>query len=792
MRSVIDQTTAPLAAAVLGAAMVLAAAAAAAPAPAGATTQPAALAPVQAPSAAAVDLAVRGGVAFIFSKQQADGHIPSRHANMHAGAVEALAALTALTAGAAPTDRPVAAAAGYVRRAQCETVPARALRIILLGRLGDANDKPMIQADVQWLVRQGATGGWGYGPAHPSELYRPGRTDTINSHLAIVALAEASEAGASVAAATWNLARAYWTKAQNPDGGWGLEPRSSTQGRVLQDSLAPATAAGIVAMLTIERKRLEAGAGPYNTIGQRTAFGPADLAAAAKGRQWLTDHYDLAGVPGLPIGKADGWYYPYLLSFTRAAEHTGTRLVGRDRWLSRLAEHIVTARQADGHWPAPDGVVRDEQAKDLRTGDDVVRTCLATLALARGRAGVLVNKLAVGQSSQNDFFDAHNIARWYERNCNHPVTWRLIDAKAEFGEFTQAPILYISGRSEFTMPDALAARAVHYVRNGGTILVHARGGDRLFTRQAAEYFLKLLDDYHEIRIAPTHPIFNVRFKIAEDKRPVVTGLGDYCRTRIFIVGTDLSGAWHYNLHATRREAFELVANIAWYGTNGQHPAGKFHRRRVPPAKPKRVIPIARIAHEGDWNTNPTASARLSEVLADAVSIGIEERPGVKLADVPAKDLALLWLTGTQPARLGFNAKDNLKAYVLAGGTVLADPAMGGQEFFNDAKATIERTFGKPLKQADADSPILTGKFAGGIGANVTTARYTTWPGRQAPEPSLPEVWQLELNGRIAVVLSRNALTCPVEGLPTYGCKGLSRDDARRLAANVLLYAASKR
>ena len=57
---------------------------------------------------------------------------------------------------------------------------------------------------------------------------------------------------------------------------------------------------------------------------------------------------------------------------------------------------------------------------------------------------------------------------------------------------------------------------------------------------------------------------------------------------------------------------------------------------------------------------------------------------------------------------------------------------------------------------------------------------------------MPEIWQVQIKGRIAVVLSRHGLACPVEGLPTYGCKGLARDDARRLVANVVLYAASRR
>jgi hypothetical protein len=41
---------------------------------------------------------------------------------------------------------------------------------------------------------------------------------------------------------------------------------------------------------------------------------------------------------------------------------------------------------------------------------------------------------------------------------------------------------------------------------------------------------------------------------------------------------------------------------------------------------------------------------------------------------------------------------------------------------------------------------------------------------------------------VAVVLSRYGITCPVEGHPAYGQESLATDDARRLAANVLLYA----
>ena len=774
MRSATDQRTAPRAAAVLAAIAALAAAlpsAAAAP-------------PVRAPHEAAVDRAIDRGLKFVFTRQGPDGRIETPHADVHAGAVEALAALAALAAGRGVKDPDVAAAITCVTHVEPQTVYARALRIMLLAAVGGQDNVKLIEGDVAWLYAHQHLGGWGHGPGHPADLYRPNRTDTGNSHMALLALVEAAEAGANVSPDIWKQCRTYWTKAQNPDGGWGYEPMSDPTGRVMQHSLAPTTAAGLVTMFALERKRLELGhasTGPLDKPAPKAAA--LDTAVLDPAQKWLAAHYDLATVPGSPLGRSDGWYYAHLLSFVRAGECGGTRLIGpnQDRWLGRLAAALVSAQARDGHWPAPDPGGAGQVA------GDAVRTCLATLALARARAGVLINKLTVGQAWKDHFLDAGNLARWYERTCGQSVGWRLIDPAAVDGEFAQAPILYINVSGEFAMPEAFAKRAVYYVRTGGTILVHVQDRDGEQARQAAQYFQDLLPDYHTQRVGDEHPVFHLRFEIPRPKQPIMTGIGDYCRTRIFIVSADFSEAWHANLHKTRREAFELVANIALYTLAGRPPAGKFRRRPPPPPEPKRRIPIARVFHEGDWNTNPLASARLGDVLADAVSVGIEEKPAEKLTQAVGPDRAVLWLTGTRPARLGVGQQQQLKGYLEAGGTLLVDPAVGGEAFFNDARVMLERMFPEKLERADRHSPVLNGSFAGGLGADVTTARYTP---AAASKPALPEIWQIRINGRIAVVLSRYGLACPVEGLPTYGCKGLARDDARRLAGNVVLYAAS--
>ena len=94
----------------------------------------------------------------------------------------------------------------------------------------------------------------------------------------------------------------------------------------------------------------------------------------------------------------------------------------------------------------------------------------------------------------------------------------------------------------------------------------------------------------------------------------------------------------------------------------------------------------------------------------------------------SREVTMLWLTGTRPARLALGPRTKLKAYIQAGGTLLVDPATGGDKFFDEAKAMLEDMFGGKLKRAEADSDILTGSFAGGVGANVTNASYTSSPG----------------------------------------------------------------
>ena len=199
--------------------------------------------------------------------------------------------------------------------------------------------------------------------------------------------------------------------------------------------------------------------------------------------------------------------------------------------------------------------------------------------------------------------------------------------------------------------------------------------------------------------------------------------------------------------------------------------------------------MARIKHGGDWNTNPKALDRLGDTPARAVSLGIAEAEPVDLVRAPPARLPLLWLTGNVPLKLGDAEANRLKAYLLGGGTLFVDPSAGDARFFQSARSALETMFGaEAVQPVPVEHALLTGRFAGGVGTDVRTVRYSKALAASKPGEQTPVLWGVEIDGRLAAVLSRYGVTCPLEGHPTYGQMSLTTEDARRLAANVVLYA----
>ena len=181
--------------------------------------------------------------------------------------------------------------------------------------------------------------------------------------------------------------------------------------------------------------------------------------------------------------------------------------------------------------------------------------------------------------------------------------------------------------------------------------------------------------------------------------------------------------------------------------------------------------------------------RLGETLAAALSVGVHELPPATLTEPVAAGPAVLWITGTDSPQFTPQQMEHLKGFARGGGTVFVDSAIGSGPLIEDARRALSEAFGAgSIRPVAADSPLITGTFAGGMGGDLRQVRYTRTVAEGQPDLKQPVLEGIEIDGRLAVILSPYGVICPIEGIPVFGCRGLSTPDARGLAANVLLYA----
>lgn len=724
-----------------------------------------------------VESAIKRGLAFLFKIQKPDGTWQTRYSRAHEGGFEALVAMTALSAGRDAEDAKLKATLRYLTQLDPKTVYVRAMRAMVCARLPKAAHGARLAADAAWLLRnQNRTGGWGYGPGHRATKARPDWTDASNTQLAVLALRDAADAGATVSPAAWQRIHQYWTAAQNSDGGWGYEPPGRSVARLRGSSHGSMTAAGLASMLMVIQKR---GWAPP-AVGAKES---ADHAVVQRALAWLAQRYTVKAVPGWVWGTGEQWPYYYLWGLARACNHAGARNLGTHDWYPDLAAEVLSRQRPDGSWSTVSG--------DANPTDAPVRTCFALLSLLESRAAILVNELG-GRAGAPAAVG--NLVRWIGGTFKRPTAWQAIQAADSQAVFSEAPILFVNVRAAAELPKLPAAKIRGFVLDGGTVAANvAVPASPTLVEAVQKYFVNLFAEYEYTAapIADAHPVWDVYYKVAAGARPGAIGIGDHCRTRVFVLPDDLARAWDSPATAGSLAARQFGVNMLYYTTDMQRPKGRLAARRGSAFKgtPTRAVVVARVRHAGGWSSCPRALPQLSGVLTQALSLAIHTGPPVDLSQDVPPGISALWMTGSADPKLTQAQADRLRKYVQAGGMLFVDSTVGREEFTRAVVAVLEAAFGAgALKQIPPDHPLLTGKFAGGAGSDVRQVRYTRAAAGTVTDKRISGLMGVELDGRLAVILSRYGVTCPVEGLATYGCVGLATDDARRLAANVVLYA----
>ena len=722
--------------------------------------------------------AIARAVRFLYSKQDRQGYFPTPHSREYIGGGDALVILALLRAGVSPREGRLRRALAFLKTVQPGHTYTGALRAMVYASLSGREWLHRLNVDAQWLIRQQRrNGGWGYGPRSFMTRRWPEWTDGSNTQFAVLALRDAADAGVAVSPQVFRRAEGFWRSFQNRDGGWGYQPRVGRRPPQRPESHGSMTAAA-VASYFIFADVLAGQVEPAYQLFQPRRPRPGRLFFARRierGLKWLDANYRVDKVPKFIWTRQPSQLYYYLFCLQRAGDGAGLwTFAGRD-YCADIARLLLGTQRPNGSW-----------------NDSVIDTAFAILTLEKAAAPVAVNRLLLPKEHEPYPRDAANLVRWLGRRLGRTLAWRAVRADQAHW-LRRSRLLYLHLQGQGGIPAGAEASLVKYVRNGGTVLVQAPAPQAVAA--IVKFFKRLFPDYAARKLSGDHPVFNLRFAVEQKYRPDITGIGDGCRERIFVLAQDVGGAWHQGRWREYPQLFGLGGNIVLYACGGQDPPGKFAMGEPdgepPPAV--RYITVARVKYAGDYDVCPLAVAKLSRRLRHSLPVGLKSLPPVAPTEAAGSGATVLWLTGNVPPKFSDAEKQGLREYLAAGGTLLIDPAIGRADFRSAALQLLKELCGSsnvaPLK---ADHPLLTGRFAGGVGADLRKlAPPAPAATRPATQPAPARLWGGTVNGRLAAVLSHYGLTCSIEGTPCVGNVGYVPADARKIALNVILYAASR-
>jgi hypothetical protein len=605
---------------------------------------------------------------------------------------------------------------------------------------------------------QQTSGGWGYGPGHSHTESHPTFADLGHTQLAIAALRRASHAGIPVAEGVFQDAAEFTLTCKNADGGFGLTPVAAEgELRSRGASHGSATAAGLAVLMTDLDLRDDSD----------------NLDAALQGVKWLAANYDSDG--------DDNWHWAdspdNITYFWRLADFGSVshfRELDGNTLRDDIATGLLDAINEDNTWGAD---------------DESIKTVLAIDALTRINRPILVNRL---DTSVGDL--GSNMTRWIDQlntTTGGDSTWQRITWTSRFSTLGEAPLWIVLADDSLSMSPQTVAMIRQFVLDGGTFVVMLTQGDSDRVSELATFFEENLgvNAWSATSLRQFDGVLDAVTPITGIDVSGAMGVGGNVRLAVAVLPPNIHE--DLNQETPAPAALGLMDNLAGLATSGAPEGDSPYAsgNELAEMSPSKGVAVARIIHEGDWNCCPMLFTRLSDVLAGAVSIGVKEQNPVDLTEPVGTQVRLLWLTGTEFQSFSRTETENLVTFIAEGGTVFVDSATGDADFVRDVRDELDDLFDDTfLRRLDDDHPLLTGEFGQQSGSDLSSVTYTDSVTRP---PAGAELEGVEIDGRIAVILSPYGVTAAAEGSPTWEDSSLATDDARRLAANVLLYVLSQ-
>jgi hypothetical protein len=766
-------------------------------------------------SAEQVRTAIEQGVAYLKSQQRGDGSW-SEWVNQPGG-VTSLSTLAMLNSGVPVEDDGIQRALTYLRKLRADQINATysvALQTMVFCRAEPKRDLGAISRNVDWLTRiqiqEGPTrGSWAY-PGAYGEI-----GDNSNSQFALLALHEAERVGVTVEPRVWRLAKAYWEGCQNPDGSWGYKKNLIT-GVGSEPIRGSMTCAGISSLVICADMVHQSDATADGDRIQCCQRAESDNERLERALQWLGTNFAVTRNPG---ATQQSWLLYYLYGLERVGRLTAQRFIGGHDWYREGAAHLLNMKGGVAVASGWRGVGAEER-------DDRVATSFALLFLSKGRRPVLLAKLKhSGEDEWNQHrSDAANLTRYVETRWNRDLTWQAVDLDAAtIDDLGQSPVLYYCGRTSPLprSPEAvqkLAQKLRGYIDRGGFLFAEAYSTGAEFDTGFRELMTRVFPEpeYRLQLLPPEHPIWRAEERVDPALMRPMWGIEFGCRTSVVYCPPDDSGRlrpslsclWELSRHARGQQytpkvqaevdaGLAIGINVLAYATNRElktkdmipsttaEPAAgdSFRRGR---------LRIANLRHPGGCNAAPRALTTLLETAAAQLKIRVEP-PGepIGITDPALFDYHMVFMHGRNAFSLTPQERQQLKTYVERGGMLFANSICASRAFTESFRREMQTIFpNDPLKPIPADDPLFTTEH-GGYDLSTVTRRDPQSSG-EGPLRGLlrkvsPELEGIRIGDRYAVVFSRYDLSCALEKHDSLECQGYTREDAARIALNVLLY-----
>ena len=767
--------------------------------------------------------AMKKGIEYLLAHKNAEGNWDAKHGeeSQHKGGLTALVLYSLMHAGLSLDDDPIAArlkpraeeiapVVKYLADVECIGTYSVGLQANALTAYRHNDDTlPALKRDHDYLIKaMGATGGYHYkyfpatpGSAYAADLKRieeirveAGAARSRGDNATITALAaelkkvqaEAvlhegdakreggfgnlscaqygalgawalADEGIELPLAYWKTTDAFFRKAQQADGSWNYIPDGHGDGQ--HDQVRSMTTAGLATLYVAQE------------------FLDTEIRLIPKPDKAIND--GLAKVMGDFDPTINNLYYLY--GIERVGLASGRKFFGNTDWYREGAANILKAQREDGHFDS-----------DFTGAMPLVTTSYALLFLARGRNPVAFNKLEYNGPWNARPRDDANITRWMSKAFERPINWQSVNLKVDPEEWTDAPILLITGSRNPGFTEAEIAKLRTFINGGGTIFSTADGGMETFTQGCMAAGVKLVNRQFEFRtLTPEHALFSADQWTKITNSPRILGLSNGIREVWIHSPGDLGASWQGQKFASKVD-FEVPANIYFYAAGRGMLHSRMRTLALDEAKeaPTRTIRMGRLEYAGNWDPEPGAWPRFGKIAAATFHTKLDVS-SVKATGLDPLLYPIVHMVGT--ATVTFPADDaaKMKAYIDAGGTLFIDSGGGSPKFTASVNALLKQISpDAAVEQIPLDDPLVTGKAADATDCQkITLRRYaiTTVGSMEGPK-----LMGLKVNGRWGVIFSPIDITSGFFSTNTGGIAGYSPESSQRLAQNIVLYAGQKK